>query len=536
MKKIIALLLALLMLTVLAAGCKTDPKDTTTDGTTVASEENFDTTTSSATNKASEETPATPDKLSETAAEAIINVIAPDAKRIVSSTAGKEIILTKQSSADAYIKAFVDEGYYDYPIDTVEGAKFTTNFLVGEKSTVAIYFHPTQKEVRIAWESVSFDYDTLLTKTAQTDTGTLQFAQIGTERMAEKDNPLNGMIYLIKLSDGRAILIDGGTGNSRNAQNIYDTLGKLDIAKDADGKYIIAAWIVTHAHGDHVGAPTLFIPKYKNQVKIENFIYNFTRSVNVIGTAADTINTFISAAKQACPDAGHIVAHANMKYYFGNATISMLYTPELLYSDTKALSYYNNSSLVFRIGVGDSAVFIMGDAANSAAGVLYNGYDASALTTDVLQITHHGLYTESNGHTWAFLENVYQAVAPELALLPMHSQYDGEARNGRYTVLKDWGASGYQISYVMNRRDLPDGMKLGNITQAIWDEFELSGTVNGQKVDTLLGYDGNNVITNADGLTTYMGGNRTSPMLVLLALDGETAKVIENKALYDWLT
>ncbi len=469
-----------------------------------------------------------------TPAEQIVLDILPNAHAIVTSTAGKEVILKNCESPDAFIKAFVDEGYYHYPISRVKGARFTVNFFVGETSMVTIYYRNDTGEVRIAWEDAAgFDH-TVLRPNAETDTGKLLFAQVGVERVGEKDNPMIGLFHIVKLSDGRALMIDGGTGNDKNVANIYATLGKLEIAKDEDGRFQIAAWIFTHAHSDHVGGATAFLNAHGGDVTVRHFFYNFTKDAEVIGSTEGTIDPFFDAIKAACPNASHIVAHAGINYYIGNATVSMLYTPELIYEDSRALAYYNDSSLIFQIRVGESTLFEMGDAANEASKIILKLYDNIIFKSHVLQITHHGLYTESNGHAWSYLKYVYRAVDADIAILPMQSMYGEDTRNGRYTVMAEWARAGCQISYVMNLQDLP--ATLTQVPdQAIWDEFELYGTINGIKVDSLYGYDGNNIIRNASGLVTYLAGNRQTPMITLLELDGTGVRVTENQELYTWL-
>ncbi len=472
--------------------------------------------------------------LSETPAAEIIAAHFPEATRLASSTIGYEIILRDRDTAQDILEAFTEDGYYHYPIQTVKGAKFTVNFLVGKASTVAIYHDPDRRETRVVWEDAAkFDH-TVLRPTAETDTGKLMFAQVGTERVSEKDNPMIGMIHIVKLSDGRAVIIDGGTGNERNVENILATLGKLEIAQDENGRYIVAAWILTHAHGDHVGAATALMQSRSAELEVDAFIYNFTKDAAVIGSTSGNIDPFVAAIETAYPDAHHIVAHAGIKYYFGNLTVSMLHAPELNYTDDAPLGYYNNSSLVFRLSVGQSSLFEIGDAGEEASRTLIRCYEPAAFQSNVLQITHHGLYTESGGHTWDFLKQVYDAVDADLAILPMQSKYAEDARNGRYTVMHDWAKAGYQISYIMDLTDIPS-LFADRMNQNLWDEFETEGTLRGKEYDTLLGYDGSGTVTNADGLVTYLGSNRTTPLVVLIELYSESVRVVENREFYAWV-
>ncbi len=521
MKKTIALLLILIMIPSCFACAPDMPQSA--ESTSEATSEN---------STASEETADAP--AADTPVQAIVSELFPNAKQINSSTLGKEIVVNGADGPDEAVAAFVKAGYIDYPADKAGEAKFTVNFLVGAKYTAAVYYTAKTRELRIAWEKASKFDISVLEKKPETDTGKLIFAQVGTERVSERDNPLNGMIYVVKLSDGRALIIDGGAENDKNIKNIYSVLEKLGITKDENGRFILAAWIFTHAHGDHIGAATGFINEYWKNVSIEAFLYSFTEDASVIGSSASGIGRLVNDIKAKYPKALQIVPHANMKYYFGNATVSMLYNPELIYSDLEPLSYYNNSSLVFKIGVGESCALIMGDAANDACKVLSRSYSTDIFKSSILQITHHGLYTENKGHTWNFVKQIYNAASPEFAILPMQSKYDGDSRNGRYTVMGSWCDSGFQISYVMNPSDIPQSIS-GGLSQAHWDEFELFGTVNGEKLATLYGYDGKNTVINAAGLTTYLGATRTTPMITVFEFDTSGVRMTENRELYSWL-
>ncbi len=525
MKRTLALLLALLALTSSLVACNTD---TTPASTTAA-----DTTTAAPAETTAPPVVGSPDNLTDTPATEVVYAIAPDAKQVNNTTRGKMIILTGRDSADDIVRAFTDAGYYDYPINRIEGAKYTVNFLQGAKHNATVYCFPEKKEVRVMWEDASTFDTAVLAPNEQTDTGAIRFVQVGIDRVGESDNPLNGMSHVARLADGSALIVDGGHNNTKNIENLYRILGKLDIAKDDAGRYRIAAWVITHAHSDHIGAPTQFIKKYGAQTTLENVVYHFCTDASVAGSNQTSIGTFLAAVREAYPEVNHIVPHAGIQYYIGNATISMIYAPELIYSEKYKLAYYNDTSLVFRLGVGDTAVFEMGDAGNAACEIISAIYEPTALASSILQITHHGLYTEADsGHGWRFVKKVYEATGADLAIVGLHSALIGDNRNGRFTVMGQWAENGNQISYVMNKKDHPFA---GSITQLIWDLFEQRGIVDGKEVDTLFGYDGVNKVTNEAGMVTYLGGNRNEPMATVFDLDGKTATVADNQPLYTWL-
>ncbi len=80
-----------------------------------------------------------------------------------------------------------------------------------------------------------------------------------------------GMSYAVRLSDGRFIVIDGGREFEPDADRLFNCIKE----GTPDGKPVIAAWIMTHAHNDHFHCFLPFFDKYGNDVIIERFLYNF---------------------------------------------------------------------------------------------------------------------------------------------------------------------------------------------------------------------------------------------------------------------
>ena len=300
----------------------------------------------------------------------------------------------------------------------------------------------------------------------------------------------------------------------------------MDISSTA-GQYNIEAWIITHGHGDHVGAIKKFSSEYATKVNVSHIISAFPANDTVVsGGAKEQLSTSIF------PSAKRVNPHAGIKYYFGNATISMFYTPDMIYAPNYTVENYNDSSLAFRVEGGDADVFFFGDAVEVAATKMINSYEASAFKSDVVQITHHGLYTVPNGHTWNNLKKVYEAIDADYAFLPMQSRFTSDGRNGRYTVMVQWGGAGFQISHVMNEND---NHGISGITQQYYDTF-VESVANGTNTHaTLFGYDGVNKVVNENGLVTYLGANEIAPMVTVFEFSNGKVTLKTNEPLYAWL-
>ena len=75
-----------------------------------------------------------------------------------------------------------------------------------------------------------------------------------------------GLSYVIRLSDGRFIVIDGGWGFEPDVQELYRVLKAGATAE----KPVVAAWFLTHPHRDHHLCFAEFMLRYPENVVIES--------------------------------------------------------------------------------------------------------------------------------------------------------------------------------------------------------------------------------------------------------------------------
>ena len=512
MKKFLALFLALSTLVTVFVSCHSaDQNGDTSDEVTSVEEIT-----------SAEELTEEPKPMSKVSLWNVIRRFDSDAKSFPITAGCREIVLNGVSKNDLLDELKAEDFTELEYVQRVEGAKFETIVLERADDVVTMYCDEANDEIRVMLETDKNINS--LKPTEETGKGVLTVAQVGVERTKEKDNPLVGMCYVIKLSNGNAIVIDGGFTTKICAENIYNTLEKLDIAKSQD-KYVIEAWIITHAHNDHVGAYKAFSSIYSSKATVKNILQSFPSTADLVAGGGKTFSS------EKFTEASLIIPHAGLKYYFGNATISMLYSPDMLYTATSQIDYFNDTSLVFKIEIGNSSVLFMGDAGDVVSNELIASYDTSALKSNIFQLSHHGLYTSAGStHNWTNQKQVYDATDADFVFLPMHEYLEGDARNGRYTVLITWAGS-YQISYIMNTSD---NHGLSGIDQGYYTKF-VNSVANGTATNpTLYGYDGINKIVNQNGLITYLGSNETDPMITIFELDGDNVTLTTNEELHKW--
>ena len=83
-----------------------------------------------------------------------------------------------------------------------------------------------------------------------------------------------GMCYVIRLMDGRFILIDSGMGEMDETEHLLDVLDSQNVLP---GKPKIALWLFSHAHIDHYRMFTYLMTRYPERIELERIAYNWPR-------------------------------------------------------------------------------------------------------------------------------------------------------------------------------------------------------------------------------------------------------------------
>ncbi|MBQ8140807.1 MAG: MBL fold metallo-hydrolase [Clostridia bacterium] len=216
--------------------------------------------------------------------------------------------------------------------------------------------------------------------------------------------------FIIRLSDGRFIVYDGGLNYEKNYKTIYEQLVSQNVL---DVKPIVAAWIFSHPHSDHYGGFLGFTENYASNVTLEQVVFNlptietYGQNTEASGTT-ETITSIIKSFKSALlkyPSAETMIAHAGMEAWYGDALVDILYTHEELAPSTMLVT--NSMSVVFTVTIGGQKITFLGDAHNDMSLVMYRMY-AKTLKCDIVQVAHHG-YNGGNSL-------MYTAMAADTAL------------------------------------------------------------------------------------------------------------------------
>ena len=294
---------------------------------------------------------------------------------------------TTKSAFNKYLKSLKAQGFEEFSSRTA-GSMMTFAVYKNEDTILHISFNALTAEARIAAEKA---YDmTIFTETEYKKVCEPSVSMIGQE-FTDSNDPAaapvsNGLCLVFRLEDGRFIIVDSGA-TVKSVNLLYETLQELHVN---EGKITVAAWILTHPHGDHTGGfQYLSTTDLKNQIVVENIIHHFASDAQheAIKTAGTSANTRL--AMKRFSGANIIKAHSGQVIKAGGAEVEILFT----YADMEpmVLDQMNTTSLVFRVTVQGNSVMVLADAVSRSINHIYKVY-GNYLKSDMVQLAHHGVH------------------------------------------------------------------------------------------------------------------------------------------------
>ena len=312
----------------------------------------------------------------------------------------------------AYVNELMNSGYEKVSENTINDNCYYT-FKKGDKLLNVVYWFSV-KEATISSETVTTLPENL-TQPEFEKKNDPSITQIKLEASVQE-----GMSYIIHLSDGTFLIVDGGWSdtNEKEADKLYSQL----VALAGEGNdIVIAGWIFTHCHGDHIGTFNLFVNKYHDKVTIKELLYNFpseeeiaTNSSNyMLDNSPQRYTEFKRVVSEYLKGTKYVKLHSGYKFYLADAEIEILQTFEDLYPKSVANNGYdfNSSSTLFTVTVGGQKIMFLGDVSDTGASRLTNLY-GKALKSDFMQVAHHGL---NSGGT---IKTLYQKIDAKYILYP----------------------------------------------------------------------------------------------------------------------
>lgn len=185
---------------------------------------------------------------------------------------------------------------------------------------------------------------------------------------------------VLRSSDGKVMVIDGGVEE--------DAAHLLRLILENGG--VVDAWLITHAHSDHVGGLCAILKDHRNEVEIKKIYYCFPdyswyRQVEPgrIGTL-DSLLVQLSSFPQErlCKD----LKRGDMIMVSDRLSARVLNEPRKSY-DSFAV---NSSSVMYDVTIDGKHLVILGDMGENVGRELMNEGILSGISCDYLQLAHHG--------------------------------------------------------------------------------------------------------------------------------------------------
>ena len=332
---------------------------------------------------------------------------------------------------DAYIGKLKTNGFTEYTSHTMADNVFTTCY--SDRYTLNVGYYGYESGIRIIIEP--FSEKTLIglesdNKYEVVTTSTLTMLGLAFEDTSGTIKN-NGLAIIIRLTNGRFVVVDGGFNRASHSTLVVNTL--KDLASEyasKTGGVKVAAWIITHPHTDHNG---IFMKNYpmlsSNGIKVEKIILNFmseaelnssysTYAANFSDTQSERRaqqNTYTAATALG---AQIVVAHVGQVFHIANVKMEMLYTLESIAPST--IHALNTCSLVTKMTFTDEKTgrtgtyMSTGDATGVALALCTKMY-GDYLKSDMAQVAHHG------GSSWgndAGTASAYREMLPAVVVWP----------------------------------------------------------------------------------------------------------------------
>ena len=251
-------------------------------------------------------------------------------------------------------------------------------FALSGEDFIGVLFYPKKREIRVTCETGN-DYFSAF---PVHETGAQTEAPLLTQNRVACMSADCGMSYVLRTTDGRFVLVDGGMDDYEESERLYDLLCE----QSTSGKPVIAAWFITHLHDDHTTVFCRLWKEHKDDILLESLVYNIVPdkfNVKYPHEVFDTLLPEIGAYGTAL-----VTARTGMKFSFAGLNIDMLYTPDDNYPNV--FSNFNDSSLIFRADFAGRRILFLGDAMPLSSDIVANRYEKNDLASEFLQVGHHG--------------------------------------------------------------------------------------------------------------------------------------------------
>ncbi|MBR6558278.1 MAG: MBL fold metallo-hydrolase [Clostridia bacterium] len=317
---------------------------------------------------------------------------------------------TDKDGFEAYIEKATQAGYEIYTRTEIGDNSFAT--LTTDGYVMNAMYLPVRNEARLIIEPEEITtLPKLESENKYEAICSSSVTQLGLENRVEDCQ--YGMCYILKLADGRFVVIDGGVNADYILERFLKTIKEL--AEDPDN-ITIATWFLTHMHGDHIGLLERILATPEVDLNINQIIYNAPERDFFIETESEyfltRVNTFIDTINEKGFEV--VKAHPGQIFHLANMKFTIYGTAEMF--SLEDTSVFNNSCLLIHVATEGQTILFPGDSGERESENMIELY-GKHLKADILQLVHHGYSGADTSY--------YELVDPQILLWPL-ALYDYE--------------------------------------------------------------------------------------------------------------
>ena len=333
----------------------------------------------------------------------ICRMIAPTAKSIQLKDGG-EMILMSHSSVMEYkrLQSAIESAGFTFDSERMEGESHFSTY-ERDRHVLLISYIPHDNATRVISEQ-----NTVIPPRET------EIRKICTPLMTQLKTPYLvcdcGMSYLIRLCDGRFIMIDGGHAEYEETEHLLETIEAQNVL---NSKPIIEAWFITHWHDDHYFTMCDLMERFRDRVELRTLLVN----TPIITDFPIRVKKIMDENPNIC----HIVPHTGQRFVYADATLDVLYACEDHYPDE--FSNSNDTSTIIRMELAGRRVLWLGDSSPLSSNITADRFSKESLRCEFLQVGHHGYSGGSH--------RLYRAADPEVLLWPCPDFWYALVCNGK---------------------------------------------------------------------------------------------------------
>ncbi len=304
---------------------------------------------------------------------------------------GSKLILYKDVSKethDAFVSGIEALGYEHYVTNNIGENCFYTYH--NDESIMHIMYFPRVAETRVVIDTKEFTSLAGLESENIYEAGKseMSFTQLGLEH-PRAGNCQNGMGYILKLSDGSFVIVDGGhTRDMSYAESAGDyLLDSLKVLADDPNDIRVHTWFLSHIHNDHIGAFYDIARDTPDSIKVERLVYNAPNDTQLAGVSGGNLDDKVENAAKMFGIKTVVKGHPGQVFYANEATFTIYGSLDIV--EPIKIDNINESSMVMKMEFMGKTMIFLGDCHPNESLALTNAY-GDDLKSNFIQLSHHG--------------------------------------------------------------------------------------------------------------------------------------------------